>query len=261
MAVASAAVRPEPTIRRFAINTDPAARVPEMPVVGRLRYLEALPRDACRRWAPVPRGGAGQLTARSSSSTRFPLNARMWEPQLALADHGWRVIVAAAARLRRRRRPTPPATTVDDYAGDVIDLLDALHIDEAVIGGLSMGGYVTFAVFRHAAAVLPRHDSRRHAAQADTPEGVEGRQRMIAAACASKGAAAVADEMMPKLLGASPRATRPESSNTRPRPDPVELDRGDRRRHHGADDAPRFDAAAADDPLPDARSSSATRTS
>ena len=43
------------------------------------------------------------------------------------------------------------ATSVDDYAGDVIDLLDALHIEQAVIGGLSMGGYITFAVFRHAA--------------------------------------------------------------------------------------------------------------
>ena len=72
-----------------------------------------------------------------------------------------------------------PATSIDDYAGDVIDLLDALHIEQAVIGGLSMGGYVTFAMFRHA----PRYfrgmvlaDTRP---QADTPEAVEGRQKML----------------------------------------------------------------------------------
>ena len=35
-------------------------------------------------------------------------------------------------------------------AADVIDLLDGLHIEEAVIGGLSMGGYVTLGIFRHA---------------------------------------------------------------------------------------------------------------
>ena len=33
----------------------------------------------------------------------------------------------------------------------MIDLLDTLHIDEAVIGGVSMGGYVAFALFRRAA--------------------------------------------------------------------------------------------------------------
>ena len=98
---------------------------------------------------------------------------------------------------------------MDDYAGDVIDLLDALHVEDAVIGGLSMGGYVAFALFRHA----PRYfrglilaDTRP---QADTPEGVEGRSEMLAAGH-EKGPAAVADEMMPKLLGEHTRRTRPD---------------------------------------------------
>ena len=102
----------------------------------------------------------------------------MWEPQLVLAAHGWRVI-APHLRGFDGGPADPPATSIDDYAGDVIDLLDALHIDDAVIGGLSMGGYVAFALFRHA----PRYfrgmvlaDTR---SQADTPEGVEGRKRML----------------------------------------------------------------------------------
>ena len=53
----------------------------------------------------------------------------------------------AASTVRTAIRPT---TTIDDYAADVIDLLDGLHIDEAVIGGLSMGGCVAFALLRHA---------------------------------------------------------------------------------------------------------------
>ena len=166
-----------------------------MPAVGKLRYLEAPPRG------DRPRGTLLLLHA-------FPLNARMWEPQLGLVSHGWRV-VAPQLRGFDDGVTDPPASTVDDYAGDVIDLLDALHLEDAVIAGLSMGGYVAFAVFRQA----PRYvrglvlaDTR---SQADTPEGVAGRTRMLQL-LAEKGPSAVVDEMIPKLLGASTRASRPE---------------------------------------------------
>ena len=166
-----------------------------MPTIGKLRYLEA-PSQGER-----PRGTLVLLHA-------FPLNARMWEPQLALAAHGWRV-VAPHFRGFDGGIGDPPASTVDDYAGDVIDLLDALHVEDAVVGGLSMGGYVAFAMLR----LAPRYvrglilaDTR---SQADTPEGVAGRKRMLQL-LAEKGPAAVADEMIPKLLGASTRANRPE---------------------------------------------------
>jgi len=134
----------------------------------------------------------------------------MWEPQLALAVHGWRVI---APQLRNFDQDSGdlPAMTMDDYAGDIIDLLDALHIQEAVVGGLSLGGYVAFAILRRA----PRYvrglilaDTR---SQADTPEGVEGRKRMLQL-LAAKGPSAVVDEMVPKLLGASTRASQPAVS-------------------------------------------------
>ena len=106
-----------------------------MPTIG--RYLEAPPRRSQRL-----RGSLVLIHA-------FPLNARMWEPQLELADAGWRVI-APQLRGMDGGAADPPATSIDDFAADVIDLLDALHIDDAVIGGLSMGGYVAFALFRHA---------------------------------------------------------------------------------------------------------------
>lgn len=132
----------------------------------------------------------------------------MWEGQLELANLGWRVVVP---QLRGFDGPPtdPVATSVDDFAGDIIDLLDALHIEDAVVGGLSMGGYIAFAMFRHA----PRYfrglvlaDTR---AQGDTPEAVEGRKRMIQLV-RDKGASAAADDMLPKLLGDTTRATRPD---------------------------------------------------
>ncbi len=98
--------------------------------------------------------------------------------------------------------------TMDAYTGDVVALMDGLGIETAVIGGLSMGGYVAFALFRHA----PRYfqglvlaDTR---SQADTPEAVEGRKRLLAVV-REQGPAAVADEMLPKLLGESSRGQNP----------------------------------------------------
>jgi pimeloyl-ACP methyl ester carboxylesterase len=138
----------------------------------------------------------------------FPLNARMWEGQLALADRGWRVI-APHFRGFDGGKDDSPAQSVDDYAGDVVDLLDALHIHEAVVGGLSMGGYVAFALLRHAARYIQGLILADTKAPADTPEAVEGRKRMIDLV-GSKGPAAVAEEMIPKLLGETTRRTRPE---------------------------------------------------
>src|SRR5262249_54549955 len=108
-----------------------------VPSVGRLRYLEASP-----PWHARPRGVLVVLHA-------FPFTAHMWERQLALSERGWRVI-APHFRGFADGSDDPPANSIDDYAGDVVDLLDALHVHEAVVGGLSMGGYVAFALLRHA---------------------------------------------------------------------------------------------------------------
>jgi pimeloyl-ACP methyl ester carboxylesterase len=166
-----------------------------VPAIGRLRYLEAAPRSDAR-----PRGTLLLLHA-------FPLNARMWEGQLALADTGWRVI-APQLRGFDGGAGEPPAASVDDYAGDVIDLLDALHVHQAVVGGLSMGGYVAFALLRLAARYVQGLILADTRSQADTPEGVAGRVRLLQLVH-EQGPSAVADEMIPKLLGETTRRMRP----------------------------------------------------
>jgi len=121
----------------------------------------------------------------------FPLDAEMWRPQLEHVPDGWRFI---APHFRHSAR-------IDDYAADVDALMNALEIDDAVIAGASMGGYVAFALFRLAPArinALVLADTRP---QADTPAGRDGRMRMRERLVAG-GPAAVADDMLPKLLSA-----------------------------------------------------------
>jgi pimeloyl-ACP methyl ester carboxylesterase len=163
--------------------------------IGRLRYLDAAPPSHER-----PRGTLLLVHA-------FPLNARMWEQQLALSATGWRVI-APQLRGFDDGPGDPPANSVDDYAGDIIDLLDALHVQQAVVGGLSLGGYVAFAVLRLAARYLQGLILADTRSQADTPEGAAGRVRMLQLV-QDRGPSAVADEMVPKLLGETTRSTQP----------------------------------------------------
>jgi 3-oxoadipate enol-lactonase len=174
-----------------------------MPSVGRFRYLDAPPRVPSSRQRP--RGSLVLLHA-------FPLSAQMWEPQLALAEEGWRV-VAPDLRGFGDGAADPPTASMDDFAADLIDLLDALHIHDAIVAGLSLGGYVAFALLR----IVPGYvkglilaDTR---ADADSPEAARGRERMRGVV-AERGAKAAADELLPKLLGDTTRRDRPETVET-----------------------------------------------
>lgn len=123
-----------------------------------------------------------------------------------MAERGWRVL-APQFRGFDAASAEPAASSMDDYAGDVIDLLDALHIKQAVVGGLSMGGYVAFALLRLAARYVQALILADTKPQADTPEAVAGRQRLLET-LEAKGPSAVADEMLPKLLGDTTLAAR-----------------------------------------------------
>lgn len=137
----------------------------------------------------------------------FPLTADMWRPQLARVPQGWRFI-APHLRGFGESRVLPPLggsdTTMDDYAADVLSLMDGLELDDAVIGGLSMGGYVTFAMFRQAPSRFTGMMLADTRSQADTPQAREGRVRMREL-LAKEGPRGVADQMLPKLLAEATR--------------------------------------------------------
>ncbi len=174
-----------------------------MPSCSRLRYLESHPRTS-GTW-PADRPPLGTLVLLHA----FPLSARLWEPQYALADAGWRVVMP---QLRGFDCTTPDGAdvhSVDDYANDVADLMQTLELERAVIGGLSLGGYVAFALYRQAPALFQALILADTRAEADSAEARINRTRLIDVV-RTRGAAAVADEMVPKLLGATSQSARPE---------------------------------------------------
>lgn len=129
----------------------------------------------------------------------FPLNADMWRPQLARVPEGFRFVAPDLTGAR---------PSLDAMARDVCAMLDELRIGSAVMVGLSMGGYLAFALYRLAPERfdgLVLSDTRP---QADTDEGRAGRLAMIDLAKRG-GARAVADQMLPKLLGETTRRERP----------------------------------------------------
>jgi pimeloyl-ACP methyl ester carboxylesterase len=132
----------------------------------------------------------------------FPLNADLWMPQLERAPAGFRFIAPDVA-------VRPGVETMDEMAADVLDLADHLEIERAVIGGISMGGYVTFAAYRQAPERFTGMLLANTRSAADTPDARHARDRLIALA-REKGPSAIADEMMPKLLGATSLRERPD---------------------------------------------------
>jgi len=138
----------------------------------------------------------------------FPLNRTMWAAQEESLSSQFRVI---AVDLRGHGESDAPlwSYSLDQAADDVCGLLDHLAIRQAVFVGLSMGGYILFAFYRkHADRVkgLVLADTR---AQADSPEGKEGRFQMAQTAY-KNGPPAIADIMIPKLLSPATIGARPK---------------------------------------------------
>lgn len=76
----------------------------------------------------------------------YPTDQRLWQPQRAALQPYLRVITLD---LWGFGKSAGKATiTMNDYADEVKQLLDTLHIQKAVVGGESMGGYVALAFLK-----------------------------------------------------------------------------------------------------------------
>ena len=137
----------------------------------------------------------------------FPLNRTMWEPQISALVGDCRCIPIDFRGLGESS--DAPPYSVARYADDVVGVLDTLHIERAVIVGLSLGGYVAFALWR-------RHPDRiRGLVLADTratPDTVAQaeRRRMMIEVAESEGSGAVANLQIASIVGKTTRTKRPD---------------------------------------------------
>lgn len=136
----------------------------------------------------------------------FPLNRSMFAPQLDGLSSAARVITFDAAGVGESEAGP---VSMDDIADLAAAVLTHQGIDKAVVGGVSMGGYASFAFARryHERLLgLILADTR---AAPDSDSAKEGRRKM-ARLVEEEGVAAAAERMVPGWFGPSSLQGRPE---------------------------------------------------
>src|SRR3954468_9117156 len=126
----------------------------------------------------------------------FPLDSRVWEAQAADLSNRFRVITPDLRGFGQSKSDTP--FTMESMADDVHALLKEIGALPAVLGGLSMGGYVALAFAKKYPSDLRGLLMIDTRAEADTSEAKEKRNKMIQLV-RDKGSKAVSDEMLPKM--------------------------------------------------------------
>jgi 3-oxoadipate enol-lactonase len=128
----------------------------------------------------------------------FPLNGRMFEPQMEAISGGRRVVAPDYPGFGRSPR-TPAQPDIRYYAEGVRGLLDRLGLERVVLGGVSMGGYVAFGCVR----LFPERVSGLILANtrpdADPEETRENRKNM-ARRVADEGVEVLIELQMQRLL-------------------------------------------------------------
>ena len=140
----------------------------------------------------------------------FPLNRMQWEQQ----GQGWAttfggsVVALDLLGFGESGIETGPAT-MDLMAEYVFGAMDALHVERCAVCGLSLGGYVAFAMLRQhpeRITALVLADTR---AAADTPEQRQARED-TAQFVTARGAVALFDRDVARLVGQTTRNQHPE---------------------------------------------------
>jgi 3-oxoadipate enol-lactonase len=130
----------------------------------------------------------------------FPLNRSMWEGEITalLQEERYRLVALDWRGFGESDIPTS-VSTMDLFADDVAALMGSLGMQNAILCGLSMGGYAAFAFLRK----YPRRvkglilsDTRP---QADTAEAQANREN-VARLAETQGSGAVAELQIPRLI-------------------------------------------------------------
>jgi len=128
----------------------------------------------------------------------FPLDNRIFDAQHAEIEKTHHVIRPDLRGFGKSQSTAP--FTIASLADDLHALLKEIDALPCVLGGLSMGGYVSLAYARRYASDLRGLILIDTRSEADTSQAKEGREKMIALARGPNGAKAISDQMFPKML-------------------------------------------------------------
>lgn len=135
----------------------------------------------------------------------FPYDQRMWAPQQGALSPTAELHTLDLPGFGNSSETLP--SSMDDMADAVHDFVNELDLESFVLGGLSMGGYVTFAYWRKYA-----DEGRiRGLVLADTKSGADdevGRQRRHVQAEQVRGGdvGGFVDQVAPLMFGSEPHA-------------------------------------------------------
>lgn len=139
----------------------------------------------------------------------FPLVRQMWQPQIrALTGAGYRVVTPDLRGFGESEAPNGPYA-MSNYADDVIGLIDHLDIEQAVVGGMSMGGYVLFNLLERYAQRLTAAAFLVTRAAGDDEAGGAKRTK-LAQSAHEEGAQPVAEAFSGVLFAPDTPRLRPE---------------------------------------------------
>lgn len=138
----------------------------------------------------------------------FPLSRKMWAGQIEpLAQNGFRVVLPDFFGFGQTEIDEN-ANSLEDFAREINNLLEHLKIERAIIGGLSMGGYVTFDFYRlfpEKCRALVLADTT---SSADTAEKRAGRMKTIEK-IEQSGVGVLIEEMLPNLISDATKQQNP----------------------------------------------------
>ena len=132
----------------------------------------------------------------------FPLNRTMFDAQVRELSQVANVIVFDVPGLGQS---AAGPVGMEDQARIAADLLSVLKIDQAVVGGVSMGGYAAFSfarLFPERLLGLIFADTKP---ASDTADARAGRQK-TAEFVLQNGTAELAKQLLPKFMGAAAQA-------------------------------------------------------
>ena len=130
----------------------------------------------------------------------FPLDRTLWRAQIAGLSQLYRVIAPDLRGFGHSGDTDGAAVTLEQYAADLNSLLDSVNVKQAVLGGISMGGYNALAFY---AQYADRVKGLILANTRAVPDSEEGRQSRLANAqkVGEAGSGFLVEAMAPQMLG------------------------------------------------------------